>query len=124
MQLGHGADHVTGACPFSLRCAGLAALLRPAREKILARIFRLEALQFLQQVSNALVHRFGHHHLQLHVQVSAPAVARADGTPFSRNRSFCPLLVPGHAQLRAPVERRHFDSCPQGGPLTVMGTTV
>src|SRR5467141_788920 len=64
-------------------------------KKILARILRGEALQFMQQFSHALIHGFRHDHLQLDVLI--PTMPR----PANRRNAFFP-----QAQFLATVRTR------------------
>jgi hypothetical protein len=94
-------------------------------KEILARIFRRDLFQFPQEFPHAFVHRLRHDDLQLDVLIPAMPRERTDGTPFSRRRSFCPLLVPGgtrSSERPSIVGTSIF--APRAASVTVMGTVV
>src|SRR6202034_3807855 len=100
---------------FFVRVAMIASIDRSDRrtgENIPTRIFWVELVELLHQISNTLVFRLGYYDLYFHDLV--PALAGLPGRRrafFAQGKLLAAVRRRRNAHLRAAVDRGHFDFC-------------
>src|SRR5579871_155199 len=110
IQLGYGADHVAGLCSsFSAWAHG--SLNSRLAEEVLARIFRCNCFELLHQITDALVGRRRHDHLDFDVLIAAFAVARARHAFFLESQGLAAVRARRNSNERSSVDCGDFYFC-------------